>query len=186
MTQAAHLWALRARLVFPVSAPPLRDGVVTIADDRIVAVGREPVGRRLPPTWATWPSCPDSSIRTRISNSAGSRVRWDTAGCLCPTWITEVVSYRRAAESESARDNLVRASRRHWPPACRKCLASGVTTVGDMVTFDLDDLSWYQLPVRWYAFRELLGQTPAAIARQVADAHRHLQQLAAATGSGRP
>ncbi len=31
--------AFRARLVFPIDGPPLRDGVVAIDHDRIVAVG---------------------------------------------------------------------------------------------------------------------------------------------------
>src|SRR3954465_3030160 len=37
-------WTLRARWVFPVSAPPIPDGVVTIDGERIVAV--EPAGTR--------------------------------------------------------------------------------------------------------------------------------------------
>jgi cytosine/adenosine deaminase-related metal-dependent hydrolase len=40
LTGLAH--SLRARWVFPVSDPPLKDAVVTIVDGRIVAVGSEP------------------------------------------------------------------------------------------------------------------------------------------------
>ena len=55
----------------------------------------------------------------------------------------------------------------------QECLTHGVTTVGDMITTNLEDVSWYQLPVSWYAFRELLGQTADAVAQQVASAPAH-------------
>jgi cytosine/adenosine deaminase-related metal-dependent hydrolase len=40
------LTSLRARCVFPVDRPPIEHGIVTFEDERIVAVGTEPLGRR--------------------------------------------------------------------------------------------------------------------------------------------
>ena len=45
MTKAAELVALRARLVLPISSPPIRSGVITVCGDRIVAVGENVSGR---------------------------------------------------------------------------------------------------------------------------------------------
>ena len=42
IAQNASPFSLRARWVFPVAAPPLRDAAVTICQGRIVAVGSPP------------------------------------------------------------------------------------------------------------------------------------------------
>jgi cytosine/adenosine deaminase-related metal-dependent hydrolase len=172
--------ALRARLVFPVGAPPQRDGVVTIAGDRIVAVGENLSGKPAVDLGdvAMLPGLVNPHTHLEFSLLArplGHR------GMPLPDWITEVVLHRRAADDGTT--ETARAARRTAIVAgLRECLTHGVTTVGDIVTTNLEDVSWYQPPVRWYLFRELLGQTADAVAQQVNTARRHIQQVAAATG----
>ncbi len=51
----AHLLVLRARYVFPVAGPPIRDGFVAIGGERIVAVGpMVRASRRRRTRWMTW------------------------------------------------------------------------------------------------------------------------------------
>jgi cytosine/adenosine deaminase-related metal-dependent hydrolase len=162
MSEGAHPLALRARLVFPVSAPPLPDGVVTIAGDRVVAVGENLSGK--PATdlgdVAILPGLVNPHTHLEFSQLARPLGH---PGMPLPQWIMEVVSYRRAAE-DRATETLCSARQAALMAGLQECLAHGVTTVGDVITTNLDDVSWYQLPVNWYALRELLGQTAEAVA----------------------
>ncbi len=171
MTCASELQAFRARLVFPVSAPPLYDGVVTVAGERIVAVGANCSGRpatdlgevALLPGLVNPHTHLEFSLLERPVGHPGIRL---------PDWIMAVVRRRRAEEG-GVGDRL----RAALVAGLRECLAEGVTTVGDIVTADLEDLSWYRFPLRWYAFRELLGQRADIVARQAQCAGRHVQRL---------
>jgi aminodeoxyfutalosine deaminase len=176
MSRTVEPQAFRARLVFPVSAPPLRDGVVTIAGDRIVAVGENLSGR--PATdlgdVALLPGLVNPHTHLEFSlleHPLGQRgMRW-------PDWIMAVVRHRRAQE-EQAGTTAWSARRAALSAGLEECLAHGVTTVGDIVTADVEDVSWYQLPLRWYAFRELLGQRPDAVAHQTESADQHIRRVA--------
>jgi len=114
MTEAAHPLALRARLVFPVSAPPLPDGVVTIAGDRVVAVGENLSGK--PATdlgdVAILPGLVNPHTHLEFSQLARPLGH---PGMPLPQWIMEVVSYRRAAEDGRPRHSVPRVKRRSWP-----------------------------------------------------------------------
>ena len=39
-----HAYALKARYLFPIDGPPIPDGVLTVADGRIVTVGENVSG----------------------------------------------------------------------------------------------------------------------------------------------
>jgi len=169
--------AWRARIVFPISAPPLRDGVVTVAGERIVAVGENLSGR--PATdlgdVAILPGLVNPHTHLEFSGLPSPLGR---RGMSLPEWIITLVHQRRAtAEAEGAPRE--RAASLAMQAGLDQCLACGVTTVGDIVTANLDDLSICPSPVRWIAFRELLGQTAERIVEQQTHARGHLQLAAA-------
>jgi aminodeoxyfutalosine deaminase len=180
MTGRVEPHAYRARLVVPVSAPPLRDGVVTIAGERIVAVGVNQSDN--PPLdlgdVALLPGLVNAHTHLEFSlleHPLGRR------GMPLPDWIAALVRHRRGAE-QNAGDDGHRQRQAVLAAGLHECLTHGVTTVGDIVTTELDDLSWYRLPLRWYAFRELLGQSTERVAQQAESARRHVQQVTGTNG----
>ncbi|MEX2113344.1 MAG: amidohydrolase family protein [Pirellulales bacterium] len=152
--------ALRARLVFPVAAPPMVDGCVTIAGQRIVAVGR---------------AAPDADIRD-LGNVAilpglvNAHTHLEFAdlaaplgvpGMTLPAWIRQVMSHRRVA-SPSAGESVL--------PGLNECVRTGTTTVGDIATQD-----WRAIAAATACplpdvvmFREAIGPTPDRIAPAIA------------------
>ena len=180
MTIAAQPFAIQARLVFPISSPPRPDCVVTIARDRIVAVGDNQSGKPAVDLGdvAILPGLVNPHTHLEFSDLAAPLGR---AGMPFPDWITAVVRWKRAAA-----DGLVASPRsdiRHARmTGLRECLTQGVTTVGDIVSAELDDVSWYQFPITWYAFREMLGYSVETRAQQRDQVHRHAEQVAAVAG----
>ena len=96
MTSATQPFALQARLVFPISSPPRRNCVVTIARDRIVAVGENRSGHPAVDLGdvAILPGLINPHTHLEFSDLAEPLGR---AGMAFPDWITEVVCRRRAA-----------------------------------------------------------------------------------------
>ena len=92
--------AFRARYVFPIDGPPLRDGVVAIDHDRIVAVGESssPAIRDLLPAAR---DLGDVAILPGLINSHThlefSELRQPLAipGIAFPEWIRYAVKYQR-------------------------------------------------------------------------------------------
>src|SRR6185503_14753417 len=93
--------AFRARYVFPIDAPPLRDGIVAIDHDRIVAVGESssPAIRDLLPAArdlgdvAIFPGLINSHTHLEFSDL---RQPLGSAGMLFPDWIRLVIEQRRS------------------------------------------------------------------------------------------
>ena len=172
MNEPATRVALRAQLVFPITSPPLRDGIVTIDRDRIVAVSR---GQ---------PNCPLRDLgnvailpglvnpHTHLELSLFSSPLGQP-GMPFSTWIRDLVARRR--DETSALDQS--PTQRHMEPllaGLRQSLSGGVTTVGDIASWDSWELPNSLSTARHYVFRELIGWTDDQLARQVATARRHV------------
>jgi cytosine/adenosine deaminase-related metal-dependent hydrolase len=172
--------ALQARLVFPICSPPRRNCVVTIAGDRIVAVGENRSGGPAVDLGdvAILPGLINPHTHLELSHLAEPLGH---AGMPFPDWITEVVCRRRTAATapDTGTEGDIQAARM---AGLQQCLAHGVTTVGDIVTAEWDDVSWHPFPVTWYAFREMLGHTAEYRTLQLDQARRHLRQVTAAAG----
>ncbi|MGD9719698.1 MAG: amidohydrolase family protein [Pirellulales bacterium] len=126
MVQSPNIFALRGRVVLPVSGPPLPGGYVTIDGERIVGVGSAP------------PDCPvhdlgDVAIVPGFVNAHthlefnGLDTPLGRPGMPLPQWIRTVIRQRRAANGLPTSD-VVRG--------IRECLQSGTTTLGEIATFD--------------------------------------------------
>ncbi len=135
--ERAERFALRARLVFPVASPPLDGGVITIEGDRIVAVGENLSAK--PPCdcghVAIVPGLVNPHTHLELSDYAAPL---GAAGMRLPRWIHDLVTGRRR-EVMTSGDN---GPDRHCAAIATGLLASrrgGVTTVGDIATWDLPD-----------------------------------------------
>jgi cytosine/adenosine deaminase-related metal-dependent hydrolase len=145
--------SLRARYVFPITSPPLRDGVVTLDGERIVAVGENRSGR--PPidlgNVALLPGLVNTHTHLEFSDC---RQPLGRPGMPLPDWIREVMRQRhtRTAEPQAA---IVQG--------LAECFATGTTTLGEIATSDWSLPQDYELPLHVTRFQELIGLSPERI-----------------------
>jgi cytosine/adenosine deaminase-related metal-dependent hydrolase len=140
---------LTARWVFPVSAPPLERGTVTVRGETIEAV--EPRGARTPDF--------DLGNRAIVPGLVNAHTHLDLSGArglIPPTdpdhftdWLRGVIAYRRARTPEQVQADI-RAG-------LGECLKSGTTLIGDIAA---EGSSWDALAnanARAVVFFELIG-----------------------------
>lgn len=142
-----------ARVVFPVSAPPLAGGTVTVRGGRIAAV--EPRGARTPDfdlgNVALIPGLVNAHTHLDLSGARGAVPPTDAAHF--PDWLRGVIAFRRSRTAEQVRDDIA--------AGVAEALRAGTTLVGDI---SADGASWAALaatPVRAVVFRELIGLSEA-------------------------
>jgi len=148
-----------ARVVFPVAAPPLPNGTLTVAAGRVVAV--EPRGTRTADAdlgnVALIPGLVNAHTHLDLSGARGRTPPTDAAHFT--DWLRAVVAYRRGRTPEQVqadiRDGLAEA------------LRFGTTLLGDI---SADGASWDAVaaaPVRAIVYRELIGLPHARVAAGV-------------------
>jgi cytosine/adenosine deaminase-related metal-dependent hydrolase len=141
-----HNWTLTARYVFPVAGPPLANGVVVVAGERIAAV--EPPGRRADVDLGNVAVVPGFVNAHTHLDLTGLRGR-------CPPtpdftrWLRGVIAHRRTQTPEQI-DRDISAG-------LAECLAAGTTLVGDIAAAGASWETLAKAPVRAVVFRELLG-----------------------------
>jgi cytosine/adenosine deaminase-related metal-dependent hydrolase len=157
--------ALQARYVFPVTSPPVAEGVVTVEDGRIVAVGREPgVGcpvRDLGNV-AILPGLINAHTHLEFSGLAAPL---GAPGMSLPDWIRLVVAYRRQMPEDSQREAI-----EHGAAECR---ASGSVALGEIATTNYAD-SLADTLFDTTVFREIIGLKRELIDDRLAAARRYL------------
>jgi len=144
-----HAWSLRARWVFPVSGPPIPDGIVTVDGERIVAVGAR--ADRTPDldlgNTAVLPGLVNAHTHLDLSGMRGlAPPSADFTG-----WLRQVIAHRRARSPEQVQAGI--------QAGLTECLRFGTTLLGDIAS---EGGSWEKLveaPLRAVVFRELLGLT---------------------------
>lgn len=158
-------WTLRARWVFPVSAPPISDGTVTIDCDCILAV--EPAGSR--------PIDLDLGDVAVLPGLVNAHTHLDLTGMrgLAPPspdfvgWLRQVVAHRRDRSTEQIPEDI--------REGLAESIRAGVTLLGDI---SHDGSSWEVLAagaLRAVVFREMLGLTEQRARQSLADAQTWLQ-----------
>jgi cytosine/adenosine deaminase-related metal-dependent hydrolase len=139
--------SLTARWVFPVDAPPIERGVVTIRGDQISAV--EPHGTRTADI--------DLGNAAILPGLVNAHTHLDLSGLRgkCPPspdftgWLRQVIAHRRTTTAEQTQADI-RAG-------VAECLRYGTTLVGDVAS---GGASWDVLdeaPLRAVVYYELLG-----------------------------
>jgi aminodeoxyfutalosine deaminase len=159
-------WTIGARWVFPVNAPPLERGTVTIQRDRILAV--EPHGASKPDLMF------DSAVL--LPGLVNAHTHLDLSGLRgeCPpgpdftAWLRSVISHRRGQTPAQTKADI------HIGLA--ESMAYGVTLLGDISTAGF---SWSVLengPIRSVVFRELLGLSEDRARQAAAEAFDWLEE----------
>jgi cytosine/adenosine deaminase-related metal-dependent hydrolase len=124
-------FAWKARYVFPVDRPPIPDGIVTVADDRIVAVGENASGR----------APHDLGNVAILPGLINAHTHLEFSDLLHPLgepsqpftdWIRAVVAWRRA-QNPTGEEELQRRTQAvaRGLEECRRC---GTAAVGDIAT----------------------------------------------------
>lgn len=141
---------LTARWIFPVSGPPLAEGMVTIEGSRLIGV--EPAGSGRADL--------DLGNAAILPGLVNAHTHLDLSGLRgkCPPgpdftdWLSGVIRHRRSQTSEQITADI--------EAGLTESLAAGTTLLGDISG---QGLSWPILqaaPVRSVVFLELLGLTP--------------------------
>jgi aminodeoxyfutalosine deaminase len=118
-----------ASWILPIASPPIRDGVVTVDDGRIVAVGKRPHPRTLAPSHlrtlgfvAVLPALVNAHTHLELSH-LHERVHRSTD---FNDWVTTLMTLRRLSDASPA--SIVDAARQ----AIRRAKATGTGLVGDV------------------------------------------------------
>src|SRR5262245_60690469 len=153
-------WTLRARWVFPVSAPPIPDGTVTIDGERIVTV--EPAGSRPIDL-----DLGDAAVLPGLVNAHTHLDLTGMRGVAPPTpdfvgWLRQVVAFRRNRTPEQVQADI--------SAGLAESIRAGLVLIGDISG---DGSSWDVLaeaPLRAVVFREILGLSEDRAYRAWSDA----------------
>lgn len=155
----ARDWSIRARWVFPVSRPPIRDGVVTVRGERIVAVAEAGSQR----------ADVDLGDAVVIPGLVNAHTHLDLTGLrgLAPPsrdftgWLRQVIAFRRERSPIQVADDI--------QAGLVECLRFGTTLIGDI---SAAGASWDALasaPLRAVEFHEVLGLPKERAARAWGD-----------------
>jgi cytosine/adenosine deaminase-related metal-dependent hydrolase len=146
-----RLYAIRARHVIPVTSPPIENGVVTIRDDRIVAVDRKP-GSGVAPDMvfdlgdvALLPGFVNAHTHLEFSDLVAPL---GTPGMSLPDWIRLVVAHRRNSSHDA--ESAVRAG-------MRESARYGVTAIGEIAQRNWSPAAIESLPLAVNVYLELIG-----------------------------
>jgi cytosine/adenosine deaminase-related metal-dependent hydrolase len=162
--------ALKARWVFPVSAPPIVDGVVTIAAGQIVAVGREAMGcvARDLGNAAIVPGLINAHTHLEFNDVSRPLGR---AKMAFPDWIRQVVEFRRGRVERS--ESPIRQG-------LQESLAAGTTSLGEIARPGWPVNAVTHSPLAPTVFLEAIGLSHEFHQRKMAEARAHLEQSASA------
>lgn len=168
-------FALQARCLLPIDAPPIRDGVLTLADGRILAVGENTSGR--PPR-----DLGDVAILPGLINAHAHLEFSDLPAPLgrpnmpFTDWLHAAVTWRRQQMAEAD------AAERRWQ-AARDGLAevarSRAAAVGEIASPGWSEAAFETCPLDVTVFLELLSLSPLRVESLLAAAAAHLATAAA-------
>ncbi len=163
-------YALKARYLFPIDGPPIPDGVLAVADDRIVAVG-ENVSGNVPRDLgnvAVLPGLINAHAHLEFSDLASPLGR---PGMPFTDWLGAVVTWRRQqlAETDSV-ERRYRAAERGLQEVAR----TGTAAVGEIASPGWPEAAFQASPVDTTVFLELLGLAPQRVEPLLASAAAHL------------
>lgn len=143
--------AVRARIVFPVAAPPLFDGVVHMERGKVKQIGTKP------PAGVPLTDLGDVALLPGMVNAhthldlSDRKKRLGKPGMAMSDWVRLVINERTTPKKKlNAVANGATESIRH-----------GVTTLGDIATYDPQDLATDECSPRALRFYEVIGFSQA-------------------------
>lgn len=158
-------FALKARYLFPVSAPPLENGVLTLRGGKLVSVGRatgeacetEDLGNV-----AILPGLVNAHTHLELSDSPQPL---GGPGMSFPDWIRQVIEFRRGRTADP------RAAIRQ---GLQESLRAGTTTIGDIVQAGWPADDFEQCSLGATAFLEAIGLASDRVGAKLAEARQHV------------
>ncbi|MFN0019556.1 MAG: amidohydrolase family protein [Pirellulaceae bacterium] len=162
----------RARWVFPVEVPPLKDGVVRVVDGRIVSLGPYQPGETAADLGnvALLPGFINAHTHLEFSLLKQPLGR---PGMPFAQWIGEVVSFRRGLAAEGT--DLADYARQATEAGLRESSAAGVAGIGEIATSLWPAESFESCrDIHGTVFLELLGLAPERIEPLLSAAERHV------------
>ncbi len=158
--------ALGARFVFPVSSPPIANGVVTIRGGTIIGVGTEPLDCPVQDLGnvAILPGFVNAHTHLEFSDLPQPL---GTPGMALPDWIRQVIAHRQAAAGDAGHAVQL---------GLRESLLAGTTGLGEIATTDWrhdpsivgNDMPWVTM------FFESIGPTRDRVATTAVAAEQFL------------
>lgn len=159
-------YSLTARWVFPVSSPPLENGVIEIESGRISAVHNRPPMRDVV-------DCGNVAL---IPGLVNTHTHLEFSDLRCPiepalpftAWIKSLVGIRRAQPATSA----------FIQQGLAECRDTGTTHIGEIATQDWPTETYHHPGLQTIVFRELIGMLPDRAAAQLEIARQWLAEPA--------
>lgn len=158
-------YALKARWVVPVDAEPIAEGVVSVEQGRIAAVGSADKSRQVVDLGnvAILPGLVNAHAHLEFSDLEQPL---GFAGIDFPAWIREIVARRRQFGEDA--DSIQRQKYEAVKGGAYECLRHGTTTLGEITTSPITDGIVPDAPLQCTMFHELIG-----LSQQRADAALH-------------
>ena len=143
---------LRARIVLPISKPPIVNGMVHVEHGRVIEVGK----------WSGLASdavdLGDVILMPGFVNAHCHLDYTSLAGCIPDPetfneWVSGIIRHKKEMNDGAWRES--------WLKGAKQCLQHGVTTVGNIETRpDLLATLWPKTPLRLLSFLELIVVRP--------------------------
>jgi cytosine/adenosine deaminase-related metal-dependent hydrolase len=143
--------AVRARVVYPVSAPPMLDGVVVVERGKIKQVSPKP------PTGMPVTDLGDVALIPGLVNAhthlefSDRKRRIGKRGISMPDWVRQVVAERTTPKKKL---NAIASG-------STQSLRLGTTSLGDIATYDPAELTLPPMSPRSVRFQEIIGFSQA-------------------------
>ena len=164
--------AFRARWVFPVNSPPLKDGIVRVANGRIVSIGKYAAGEAITDleNVALLPGFINAHTHLEFSSLKEPLGR---AGMPFADWIGEVVAYRRGLAAEKV--DVADYARQATAEGLHESVGAGVVGIGEIATA-LWPAECFESSseTQGTVFLELLGLAPERIEPLLTAAKQHV------------
>lgn len=171
------MFALKARFLFPVEAPPVAEGILTVAGDRIVAVGENASGR--PPidlgNAAILPGLVNAHTHLEFSDLS---TPIGQPGISFTDWISALVAQRRKRDATTA--DIAKDREAAVGQGLAESLCRGSTTLAEIAIPGWPERGVESSPIEIAAFLELLGLGVDSVESLMGQARDH---IAAATGA---
>lgn len=167
--------AYRARYIFPCAGPPLADGVLTIADGRIVSVGPYAAGEPVVDLGdvALLPGLINAHTHLEFSDLDAPL---GTPGMAFTDWVRLLIATRRRPGPD------VTTAAKNVALGVAECVRHGVVALGETAQPQWSLEPFAKSPLDTTAFFETICLSPDRFDARLADARRHVQ---ATTGSVR-
>ncbi len=169
--------ALKARYLFPVDSPPIPDGVLTVADGRIVAIGRDASGKSVRDLGnvALLPGLVNVHTHLEFSDLQAP-IR--PPGIAFPDWIAAIVTRRR---SQFAQADWPQHRQQAVERGLREVEQTGTVAVGEIAPPGWPEAAFRASRVDCTVFFEVLGLAHDRVESLLTAAGEHLASAAAQT-----